>query len=1109
MSFVRKLFGGLKAEFHAIYDVVPLLHRPFWVVWTLLFPLSFVGLLPSRWAVVAQLLVLGGIGLGVLLFAGKMAKMVRRRHWVEFPEGREVAPFLPQLITLLAGPPYMLAMLVLFRRAPAEFPGILPTSGWADALLLALDNFLRTQIFFDAAECFHFRLHDQVDGAGTSLVFVSRFLMDLVFVKLAVQLFNAAYYRALGMGRGEDKLFAIKQEVEAGDAAKVKYLTQSVRDSLRDAVDKLRSYHEDEAGAESDRREMAWKCLVSMKEYALHYLKDRERAAAGDERHRLAKLMDRLAEARPEETVDTEPVRRWPLVALAATLGISLLLSLILPVSYVLPLSALVTIVLSWMLVDSRGWIDRLVGWGALNPSTPDRLPRVQLFWALCVLPPLLLSWSRLFELAALLLWPTMFSGADGTVNFGSTLVFGLENLAHTQIFADTFEVYGIVIADIRQEGVAGGVLTFLLRLVLNVGIIELIVGFGMVWFNRVFRKFAVSPNAELSLRQEAHACGAQSATMIGFYLREIRGFLMEEMKRQKDETMLVSLYESGFYRESQGKEGNIEENFDVALSRIDLGQALRRKGLLEEAAVELRAALQILKRLTADGCDTTRYAALGVTHTSLGHVLHDQGSLEAALAEYASARAIFERLNMREEIARTQNQTGLALNQQGRLNEAITEHEGAGEIFAGLVREGQANLRVELASTWSNLGFALNKQGNYEQAVTKFVSAKEILEEMVSEGGNDLRAQLAGTLAGLGDVRRSQGRHEEAVSAWQAAREHIRQLMRAGRDEFRVALANAQYSLYAIRIDQGRRKEAFAELEPAQEITEQLVREGRNDLRYNLALMRNALANVTSYLAKHAEPNSHEKRKWNERTIVEYKAACEIIERLVREGRDDLRDELARIRACLGTELADQGRFEEGAAEIQSACDAEEALVREGRSDVWQGLARTRLILGVVRKQQGRLEDAVIEYQAALSIQERLVNEGRDDVRCELAATQNCLGEMLRVVGRGAEAIAHLAAGKQILEDLVRAGRADLLWQLVVCWKEMLAVPALNQQDAAALVDASCSWLRELLPRRAELSFDTVNAIVHFLRSAQELNVCADEVAELLTVFSQLRPSL
>ena len=150
------------------------------------------------------------------------------------------------------------------------------------------------------------RFGGRVEGlAGASLVFLSRFLMDLVFIKLAVQILNAAYFRARGLGRGEDMLFTVKQEIEAGDVPRVKDLCQQVGDSLRDAVDTLRRYHE-EGG---DKAAMAWRCLVTMKDYAIPYLKTRHRAATGDERERIAKLIDRLESAPAEEE---QPPRRGP-----------------------------------------------------------------------------------------------------------------------------------------------------------------------------------------------------------------------------------------------------------------------------------------------------------------------------------------------------------------------------------------------------------------------------------------------------------------------------------------------------------------------------------------------------------------------------------------------------------------------------------------------------------------------------------------------------------------------------------------------------------------------------------------------------------------------------
>ena len=189
-----------------------------------------------------------------------------------------------------------------------------------------------------------------------------------------------------------------------------------------------------------------------------------------------------------------------------------------------LVVTVLMTALASWMVAGSRGWIDRLVRWRVLLPSTPNRLVWLQVGWALCLLPLLVIAWSRLFQLVA---GSALVYSAAG--HRGSELSLDADIRAgqpvHMQIFVTIFEIYGVRIADLHQEGFLGGLLTFLLRLVLNVGIIGLLVSFGMVWFNRVFRKFAVSPNAELTLRKEVYECGPQAAVLVGYHLQEVRGF--------------------------------------------------------------------------------------------------------------------------------------------------------------------------------------------------------------------------------------------------------------------------------------------------------------------------------------------------------------------------------------------------------------------------------------------------------------------------------------------------------------------------------------------------------------------------------------------------------
>ena len=1011
MRFLGLLLSAVVVEIRAIFGVLPLLRRPFWIAWGLCFLPAFVGLLPGVGAVFAQLLVLIGLGLAGL-FSGTVAKRVRLRKWVAFPDGQDVAPYLPQLITLLVGPPYLLAMLVLFHQAAAAFPGVLATASLLDAALLSLDNFVRTQIFFDAAECFHLRFGGRVEGsAGASLVFLSRFLMDLVFIKLAVQILNAAYFRARGLGRGEDMLFTVKQEIEAGDVPRVKDLCQHVGDSLRDAVDTLCRYLE-EGG---DKAAMAWRCLVTMKDYAIPYLKTRHRSATGAERERIARLIDRL-ESTPAEAETPPPTRPRLLVVLAAGVLLGVAASFVLSGATALVVTVLLTALASWMLIGSGGWIDRLVRFSVLSPSTPKRLSQLQLLWALCLLPLLVVTWARLFQLVARPA-PGVFTGATLVeVNYPSTLVFVLENLLHTQIFVDTFEVYGVRIADLRQEGFLGGLLTFLLRLVLNLGVIGLLVSLGMVWFNRFFRKFAVSPNAELALRKEVYKCGPQAAALVGYHLREVRGFLVEQMRGQKDEAMLVALVTSGFFKDVQSERGNSEQTADLAATRRNLGVALMRQGHLEEAVAEYQAALEIYKQLVRERREEL-LNDLAATRMGLGVVLKRQGRLEEAVAEYQAAQEIRERLvregrnDLRNDLAGTRMNLGAALLSQGHLEKAVAESQAAQEIYERLIREGHNDLRSHLAMTRENLGNALSDQGRLEEAVAEYQAAREIYERLVREGCDDLRSNLAGTRMNLGNALSAQGRLDEAVAEHRVAREIYQRLVREGRDDLRNDLAATRMELGNALQNQGRVEEAVAELQAAQEIRERLVREGRDDLRNALAMTRMNLGNALSTQGRLEE------------AVAEYQAAREIYRRLVREGRDDLGNALAVTQMNLGIALSDQGRQEEAIAEHRAALEIRERLVREGRD----ALALTRMNLGNALSNQNRVEEAVAEYQAAREIYERLVHEGRDDLRNALAVTRMNLGYGWQKQGRLEDAITEMHAAREVWEGLVRAGQLHL----------------------------------------------------------------------------------
>src|SRR5262249_50184141 len=109
LAFLR-LLDGILAELRDIFNVVPLLRWPVHLVVAALPSASCLGALgPSAVSVVLQGLIVLTLGLAAI-FSGAVARRLRRWRWVRFPQGQEVAPFLPQTLTVLLFPGFLLAL---------------------------------------------------------------------------------------------------------------------------------------------------------------------------------------------------------------------------------------------------------------------------------------------------------------------------------------------------------------------------------------------------------------------------------------------------------------------------------------------------------------------------------------------------------------------------------------------------------------------------------------------------------------------------------------------------------------------------------------------------------------------------------------------------------------------------------------------------------------------------------------------------------------------------------------------------------------------------------------------------------------------------------------
>jgi tetratricopeptide (TPR) repeat protein len=124
--------------------------------------------------------------------------------------------------------------------------------------------------------------------------------------------------------------------------------------------------------------------------------------------------------------------------------------------------------------------------------------------------------------------------------------------------------------------------------------------------------------------------------------------------------------------------------------AQANLGNALRAKGRLGEAAEHHRRALQL----------KPRYAE---AHNNLGSVLKDLGQLEAAAASYREAIAL------KPQFALAHHNLGITLRELGRPEEAVGAHRRA------------LALVPDLADAHAQLGSALRDLGRREEAVASY----------------------------------------------------------------------------------------------------------------------------------------------------------------------------------------------------------------------------------------------------------------------------------------------------------------------------------------------------------------------------------------------------
>src|SRR5690606_23894984 len=185
-------------------------------------------------------------------------------------DGAAVVTYLPVAVALFALPYYLVAQATLFRNVMERFPGVLPGSGWGDAWRLSIDNLLFTELFLDVFDVLGVGLAGDTEHvAGRVLVFITRLLLSVGLVRVAVSLLRAAYYRAHGLGRGADVLSELDEAVDAGDAVRVGHLGREIANDMRGTVDAVVHRLLEADALEPVRRDNAYRSLRALRDWAI------------------------------------------------------------------------------------------------------------------------------------------------------------------------------------------------------------------------------------------------------------------------------------------------------------------------------------------------------------------------------------------------------------------------------------------------------------------------------------------------------------------------------------------------------------------------------------------------------------------------------------------------------------------------------------------------------------------------------------------------------------------------------------------------------------------------------------------------------------------------
>ncbi len=412
-------------------------------------------------------------------------------------------------------------------------------------------------------------------------------------------------------------------------------------------------------------------------------------------------------------------------------------------------------------------------------------------------------------------------------------------------------------------------------------------------------------------------------------------------------------------------------------------------------------------------------YETLNAWLRAFGHLDEDVALHSAAIDQYERLVAAGQE-GLRNDLASAYNNRGGVLHRQGRLHDAIADYEKAVEIRETLIeQEGHRQLRNDLAGNYNNRGIALEAQGRLDEAIADYDKAVEIRETLVHEEGcKELRNELAGNYNNRGGALEAQGRLDEAVADYDKAVE-IRETLvyQEGRKELRNNLAGNYNNRGTTLEVQGRLDEAVADFEKAVEIYETLVeREGRKELRNDLAMVYNNRGTALKDQGRLDE------------AVADYDKAVEIRQTLVyREGRSELRNDLASAYNNRGIALEAQGRLDEAVADYDKAVEVHETLVeQEAREELVGNLAKVLFNRAMLYSDDGKPQEAERDMLRNARLLAEAIRRGREDLLANFLQTAAVLAELLLSLDKAQDAAAWVNEAVEFLSAAVAKGRVS-----------------------------------------------------------------------------------